>query len=153
MKSITHLITPISLFLFSSFCLPAQYFTTPVPITTSTTMSVLGNVTTADLDGDGLMDVIGSAGTVNVFWFQNLGNNTFSTEKTIYDEEIFGENVGVMDVDRDQDPDIIAALGFGNEIVWVENLGDGEFGTGRLIVGGLDSKKDMVIHDLDNDGL
>ncbi|HZV70399.1 MAG TPA: T9SS type A sorting domain-containing protein [Saprospiraceae bacterium] len=130
----------------------AQYFTTPVVLTQNIINGSQGKITTADIDGDGLIDILASSAGVNIYWFKNLGNDLFSSEKIIYDAEIFCEAAEAIDVDGDGDLDVIGAFSFSNEIDWIENIGGGQFGDSTLIASDLEPMDDMILVDLNHDG-
>jgi len=78
-------------------------------------------VVSADVDGDGDMDILGSAIDANdVAWWENDGSQTFT--KHIIDGNFLGAlSVEVADVDGDGDIDVSAAAFSGNETAWWEN--------------------------------
>ena len=100
-----------------------------------------------DIDGDGVNDILlSSVGTDDV-WYKNLGGS-FSDANDIYDN--YSKSLTPFDVDQDGDLDVIHAGYFGGA-GWVENLGDGIFGTNHSIGGG-SYRKDLKMADLDGDG-
>lgn len=83
----------------------------------------------ADLDGDGDLDVAGSAQTSNqVAWWRNDGGNPIVWTK-LYIEEYFDRAwpLYVCDLDFDDDQDVIAGSSWAgiHEVRWWENTGPG----------------------------
>lgn len=78
-----------------------------------------------DLDGDGDEDIIaitfGSANGQTMFWYENLGNSTFSTRNEIGFTHAGASSVQSLDVDNDGDLDIAVSGYFGLDPVggWV----------------------------------
>ncbi|WP_405571812.1 T9SS type A sorting domain-containing protein [Winogradskyella sp. Asnod2-B02-A] len=119
-------------------------------------------VYTTDIDGDGDIDILSSSNKYNftdkLAWYENLdGQGTFSGEHLISTQP--GTNsVYSIDIDNDNDMDVIAAhsdynSGFSG-ITWYENTnGLGEFNSGSVIIGTLDTAKSVFAADIDNDGL
>jgi len=84
-------------------------------------------VVSADVDGDGDMDILGSAIDANdIAWWENDGSQTFT--KHIIDGNFLGAlSVEVADVDGDGDIDVSAAAFSGNETAWWQNDGNQNF--------------------------
>lgn len=130
--------------------LEAQIFSAPEKLSILVSESVY-KVTTADLNGDSLKDVLVSGPKPDVYWFENLGNNEFGFEQEIYEGSVFGESAQALDMDNDGDLDVITAESFANEIVWIENDGNGNFGTVTPILQNLLPIDDFILVDLDHD--
>lgn len=112
------------------------------------------DIKTADLDGDGDLDVFAANQFDNqVAWYKNIdGHGTFSTINTIamLSETRFVEGV---DIDGDSDVDIIATSSPDDLIVWYENLdGLGNFSSQNIITDNLDRALNVIATDLDGDG-
>jgi hypothetical protein len=83
-----------------------------------------------DLDGDGDMDVVGTAQSGNqVAWWRNdnEGGEPFTWTKFVVDSLARAWPIYACDLDGDQDNDIVAASGWAgtNEVKWWENRGSG----------------------------
>ena len=113
------------------------------------------SVSTADLDGDGDLDVLASARLDNsVGWYEQLDLNTgdFGSFQAI-DAELEGASFAVAsDLDGDGDQDVVATGYKSDELVWYENTGEDGFSTATVI----DSTRGgpWMAHamDLDSDG-
>ncbi|MBI78876.1 MAG: hypothetical protein CMQ51_00325 [Gammaproteobacteria bacterium] len=80
-----------------------------------------------DIDGDGDVDVLGAAQSINdIAWFENDGDENFS--KNIIDGNFNGaRDVYASDFDMDGDIDVLGAGIGGNDIAWWENDGSENF--------------------------
>ncbi len=106
----------------------------------------------ADLDGDGDLDVLGTADQDDVVrWWENLaGDGSSWLEHTLTDSLNQAGWVFAADIDGDTDPDVVANGGIGN-IVWFENVnGDGSLWTEHPMAVPSGSRSAPV--DLDGDG-
>jgi len=92
--------------------------------------------TVADLDADGLMDVIFTAFSDNkIAWYKNLGAGNFGAEQVISTSDFDPRQSHAVDLDGDEDLDIVLASHNGSSITWYENLGGGTFGPRQVIEG------------------
>jgi len=149
-KRITQIFTLLLVLYCGHDKLKAQIFSEPELLSVLLQESVY-KVTTADLNGDSLKDVLVSGPKPDVYWFENLGDNEFFVEQEIYEGSVFGESAQVLDMDNDGDLDVICAGSFANKIVWIQNDGDGNFGMVTPILENLLPIDDMILVDLDQD--
>ena len=131
----------------------------------------VNDITIADLDGDGLNDVIvgsgtngvgGMAGYEKLSWYRNEGNNLYGDQQLLSTDKYTCNKVAASDLDGDGDVDILFAdydIGLGvpgpvvtnAEISWVENNGNGVFGQRNSILQ-RESVISFFLNDIDNDG-
>lgn len=80
------------------------------------------SVHATDVDGDGDMDILGTALRANdIAWWENTtGNGSAWSEHTL-DDDFDGISVWTADVDRDGDLDVLGAAFEPGEIAWWEN--------------------------------
>src|SRR6187431_2090514 len=90
-KRLTQIFTLVLALHCSQYELKAQIFHEPELLSVLLQESVY-KVTTADLNGDSLKDVLVSGPKPDVYWFENLGNNEFFVEQEIYEGSVFGES-------------------------------------------------------------
>ncbi|WP_010583423.1 FG-GAP repeat domain-containing protein [Schlesneria paludicola] len=118
------------------------------------------DVSLADLDGDGDLDVAASAYTGDCFsWFENPGrenvNDPWTQHKFDQGSDIANtRTIAAVDVNRDGKLDLIATGTYGHHTLWYENTG--AIGSNRFRRHVIDDKTKMPTHghpvDLDSDG-
>ena len=119
---------------------------------------VTGNprfVYSADLDGDGRMDVLSALqGENKIVWYQNTdGVGNFSNQRIITANLESTTTAIVADIDCDDDMDILGFSGPQDKVVWFENLdGAGTFGVQNIITTQADGAIGLYASDLDTDG-
>ena len=112
---------------------------------------------TADLDGDGDMDVVSASHKYTddkIAWYENIdGTGTFGEQQVISTEADGAKSVFTADLDGDGDMDVLSASRFDNKIAWYENTnGSGLFGELQVISTKLDGTQSVYATDLDGDG-
>ncbi|WP_452231736.1 FG-GAP-like repeat-containing protein [Lacinutrix sp. MEBiC02595] len=116
------------------------------------------SVYSADIDGDGDMDVISIFhGDNEISWYENMdGLGTFSLSHVITTNFTDGLDVHLDDIDGDGDIDVLAvperAL-FDPKVVWFENIdGLGNFGSEQIITTAISTATSIYTSDMDGDG-
>ena len=116
----------------------------------STTVDGPRTVVTADLDGDGDIDVVSAVWSDDtVAWFEN---QDASFTKHIISSTVNGAwAVAAADLDGDGDIDVLSASQYGTNILWFENPGTSPpIFTGR-VVGSLSQSRAIAAADIDGD--
>ncbi len=115
------------------------------------------SVFSADLDGDGDMDVLSaSEGDNKIAWYENLdGLGSFGNQNII--TQSLNASIDVLATDIDNDMDILVAAKGNNpsdgKVVWFENMdGLGNFSSIRIISTSTEGPVKVFASDLDNDG-
>ena len=108
------------------------------------------SVKAADINGDGVLDLIATGFSGNrVAWYERSGATW--TRHTI--SLIGGGPTEVLDFDHDGDMDIVVAAEGRNELWWFENMvGDGSDWTPRMIESAIGRPMDLAVADVDGDG-
>jgi len=107
------------------------HFVTQIDITANSNDAIFTDLITADLDGDGHLDISYTYFYWNedrscfVYWCPNTdGVGTFA-DRILVADSVGGRSLNYADIDEDQDIDLIAG---GDGIVWLENTdGTGTF--------------------------
>ncbi len=112
----------------------------------------------ADVDGDGDVDVVGTAGDDGIqgrhmMWWENaVGDGRFWIEHTV-DNSFEGVSVHAADVDGDGDVDILGASWAADDITWWENTaGDGTLWIEHPVDPDFSLAEDVYAADVDGDG-
>jgi hypothetical protein len=114
-----------------------------------------------DLDVDGRPDFVFSnygVSNTKVFWYKNLGNATYSTEKIILNLTHQGlQNslrFAIFDANMDGLPDIVVSNNLRNRLEYLEGTGNGNFAPSVIVYDtlGFDGLYAVAPHDMDNDG-
>ena len=108
-------------------------------------------VVTADLDGDGDLDVLSASSQDDtIAWYENDGSENF-TKHTITTSANGTESVTTADVDGDGDLDVLSASLNDDTIAWYENDGSENF-TKHTITTTADNAEFVSTADVDGDG-
>ncbi|MEC8252999.1 MAG: VCBS repeat-containing protein [Planctomycetota bacterium] len=130
--------------------------------TISLTADGARSVHTADVDGDGDLDVLSAASETLFFtvtddeiaWFENTdGLGTFGAPQIISTSTNGARSVHAADVDGDGDNDVLCASQYDDTIAWYENTdGLGTFGAQQAISTSADGAHSVFAADVDGDG-
>ena len=107
------------------------------------------NIKEADINGDGVADVVGSCGHgKGVFWFEGPTWTKHAIDADLPD----AHGLAVGDFDGDGDIDVAASSYTGKVVRWYENDGKGTFAPHDIDVGNGQESYDMKAVDMDGDG-
>lgn len=107
-------------------------------------------VRSADIDGDGNMDVIGSSSS-EVAWSKNLTGGSWAPKQVI--TSVSSDYCHyIADIDGDGDNDIVVARLYPGKVSLYENLGGGVFGAEIVINLSLGLVEYVSVGDVDDDG-
>lgn len=138
-----------------------RYNTTPATwATLTTTFDQAVTLATADIDGDGWVDLIAGkrgSGDDSVRWYRNLGGGSVWQEILISGTEISGvRGVIAGDMDNDGDVDIVSAsytaTNEGFVVVWENTAGDGTSWTSNEIDDDAWGAHTVRLGDINRDG-
>jgi len=112
------------------------------------------SIFSADLDGDGFMDVISASGFDDkIAWYKNLNAQGGFSKQIIIGLLDQTNAVHAADLDGDGDIDVIGVTFANDLVVWYENKdGLGNFGPQRVISDTGDAAFSAIAADLDGDG-
>ncbi|MCO5190902.1 MAG: VCBS repeat-containing protein [Anaerolineae bacterium] len=128
------------------------------PLSQNVDLNFVGatSVITADIDGDGALDLVGAASSADgVTWWKNATGDGMSWNATIIASSFLNANsVLAHDIDRDGDLDVIGAAGQPtNRIAWWENVsGNGLDWSEHVVANDLQDPRALQLIDFDNDG-
>ncbi|MCD4734148.1 T9SS type A sorting domain-containing protein [bacterium] len=111
-------------------------------------------VSAADVDGDGDMDILGTAGGADddISWWENDSSGGGWTEHRVGDYWGGANDVYATDIDGDGDTDILCAAYFANDISWWENDGSGGGWTEHTVDVNFGGAASVYAADVDGDG-
>ncbi|MCP4592752.1 MAG: DUF11 domain-containing protein [bacterium] len=115
------------------------------------------SVYTADVDGDGDLDVLGAAANADdIAWWENVdqtGNGTAWVEHSVDANFDGADSVYAADVDSDGDLDVLGAARSADDIVQWENAnGDGTAWVEHSVDANFDGARSVYAADVDSDG-
>jgi len=124
------------------------------PEAIETTVDGVGDVTTADLTGNGEIDVVSTSLQDDVVaWYENEGGGTFSEARPLDTEAEGAVAVRTADFDGDGDTDVVAGALLDETVTWYENLGGGTFEEGRVVADSVRGLETLNVSDLDDDAV
>ncbi len=92
----------------------------------STSADAVGSPNTIyaiDLDGDERKDVLtATQNDDKIAWYKNLGDGSFSAQRTITTNADGASSVYACDIDNDGDQDVLSSSKFDDKIAWYKNL-------------------------------
>lgn len=106
-----------------------------------------------DLDKDSDQDIL-IAGIDNVYWHENIANDSFTDKKIISGELYDARTIQVGDIDGDNDLDVVSASYIHHTILWFSNQGNESFLTDTVFHenDGRQSRiASIVLEDIDKD--
>jgi hypothetical protein len=120
-------------------------------VITKNSVSGANSVFTADLDGDGDLDVLSSSYYDHkLAWYENDGAGWFGSQQIISTTSWHPQSVHAADLDGDGDVDVLATSTGYDQTAWYENDGSGKFGQPQVITNNYTSSVSAA--DLDGDG-
>lgn len=131
-----------------STTLYAQSFGTKQLVTTQNDR--VSAFTFVDIDSDGDIDIIaGSNNNDTIFWYRNLGDNTFANKAILDSGSESVKNITIYDIDEDGIDDIVYVTR--TNIYWIKNLGSGFFLSKQSLRSSTPYSR-MQLGDIDGDG-
>jgi hypothetical protein len=112
----------------------------------------VSKVHSADIEGDGDLDVFTVQNLNNIDWYENLGNGNFSFQRIISSDAMGIRDVNTGDFDQDGDLDVVSASIDDSKIAWYTNLGNGYFSSSLNVDVNLLGAVDLEVYDVNNDG-
>jgi hypothetical protein len=113
------------------------------------------SIRTADIDGDGDLDVVGAAFLSDaVKWWRNDGGNPITWTEFLINGNFDGAHkVNLVDIDKDGRIDVLGVAYWGGEIAWWRNDGGNPVTWSKQIIAtGFAGVCEALAADLDNDG-
>lgn len=132
---------------------PTLNFAPPVVIPNSNQR--VDSAVAADINGDGLIDIITASSNDNdISWYRNMGGSpSLFSEFTVSTAVSFPTAIVAVDLDGDGHMDIVTTSLVGNEVVWLHNNGDQPpTFTKRTVLADLDGAINLAVGDLTGNG-
>lgn len=110
----------------------------------------------ADINGDGVLDVVGTASALNqVAWWKNSGGNPIIwTKQAVSNGFNYPQTAMAADIDNDGRMDIVAGSSYGDQVAWWRNGGGDPIVWTRQIIGSeFDWAHWIYACDIDSDSL
>jgi len=121
----------------------------------STNANEATSVYSADIDGDGDLDVLSASWKDDkVAWYENTdGKGNFGSQQIIATSADGPDCVRAFDLDGDGDMDVLSSSYYDNKIAWYENTdGKGNFSAEKVITTNMIYGSWVYASDLDGDG-
>ena len=119
----------------------------------STSANSARSVFSADIDGDGDLDVLSASQLDDkIAWYENDGNGSFGEQQVISTTADGALSVYAADIDGDGDLDVLSASQLDDKIAWYANDGSGNFGAQQIISNAADGASSVYAADIDGDG-
>ena len=124
------------------------------PFTITTSASGAASVYAADLDADGLVDVLSASSTDGkLAWYRNEGGGVFSSQRLVSGNTMGVWSVYAADLDGDGRMDVLSAAFAQNRIAWYRNEDGNTFSAPRVITTTASGAMSVYAADMDADGL
>jgi hypothetical protein len=114
------------------------------------------SVYTADLDGDGDIDILGAAGEVQgemVWWENTAGDGSAWTKRTVDADYDGARSIIAADIDGDGDLDVVGTAWIAGMVSWWENTaGNASIWTEHILIEGFTDAHAAIAADINGDG-
>jgi hypothetical protein len=129
----------------------AGAFATPVLVADQ--MAVLVDLRTADLDADGILDLVSATwNDGRIGWHKNLGGGSFGLRVELTLGLNQSRQVVAADIDADGDADVLALEDGSPDLLWYRNQGLGGFAPPAVLLSAPGILREFALLDADLDG-